>query len=168
MSREKLITRLNEDLAREYQSIISYVIYSQVLKGPECMAIARELEMHAHAVEELQHALYLAKQTDHRGGTGTAGPKVDRRSEEAQAMLRMELEKEKESIQHYRDRLRECESLQEYAIAERIRLILIQEEEHLTDLATALNEPVPETPAVDSYLATALNEPVPETPAVDS
>src|SRR6476646_2147248 len=67
VSREKLIQLLNEDLAREYQAIIAYVVYSQVLKGAAYMAIARELEVHAG--EELQHAIEIAKQVDYLGGT---------------------------------------------------------------------------------------------------
>jgi bacterioferritin len=38
ITREQLIDKLNEDLAREYQAIIAYVVYSQVLKGAEYMA----------------------------------------------------------------------------------------------------------------------------------
>ena len=55
ITREQLIDLLNEDLAREYQAVIAYVVYSQVIKGAEFMHIARELE--SHAGEELAHAL---------------------------------------------------------------------------------------------------------------
>lgn len=147
VSVDRLIALLNEDLAREYQAIISYVIYSQVLKGAEYMAIAKELEL--HAAEELQHALTISKQIDYLGGIPTATPKAVRRSEDAKAMLRFDLENEKETIQHYRARVRQCDALQEYALAEQIRQILVQEQEHLIDLATALNETAPEIPALN-------------------
>src|SRR5580765_8403657 len=55
LTRKELIEKLNEDLAREYQAIIAYVVYSQVLKGAEYMAISKELE--THAKQELQHAI---------------------------------------------------------------------------------------------------------------
>jgi bacterioferritin len=73
ISREQLIELLNEDLAGEYQAIISYVIYSQVLSGAEYMNIAGELEKHAG--EELSHALIISKQIDYLGGMPAVHPK---------------------------------------------------------------------------------------------
>ena len=141
VSRETLISLLNEDLAREYQAIIAYVVYSQVLKGAQYMAIADELEVHAG--EELQHAIKIAKHIDYLGGMPTATPLEVKLSEDAETMLRADLENETDTIRNYRDRVRECESLGEYAIAEDIREILRQEQEHQIDLATALGEDVP-------------------------
>jgi bacterioferritin len=140
-SREQLVAALNEDLAREYQAIISYVVYSQVLKGAEYMNIAAELEKHAQ--EELSHALIIAKQIDYLGGMPGIHPKPVRTSEEAKEMLRFDLENETETIKHYRERVRQCDALGEYAMAEHIREILMQEQEHQIDLATALGIPVP-------------------------
>jgi len=73
LTRQKLIDLLNEDLAREYQAIIAYVVYSQVLKGAEYMSIADELVVHAG--EELQHAITLANQIDYLGGMPNATAK---------------------------------------------------------------------------------------------
>jgi bacterioferritin len=140
-SREELINALNEDLAREYQAIISYVVYSQVLKGAEYMNIAAELEKHAG--EELSHALIIANQIDYLGGMPAIQPKPVRTSEAAKDMLRFDLENETETIKNYRERVRQCDALGEYAMAEHIREILIQEQEHQIDLATALGIPVP-------------------------
>jgi bacterioferritin len=141
VSREDLIELLNEDLAREYQAIISYVVYSQVLKGPQYMNIAAELEVHAG--EELQHALILANQIDYLGGMPKVTPKPVKTSEKAEAMLRFDLENENETIRNYRHRVRECEDLGEYAMAEHIRDILVQEQDHQIALATALGIEVP-------------------------
>jgi bacterioferritin len=146
-SRKDLIALLNEDLAREYQAIISYVIYSQVLKGAEFMNIAAELEKHAQ--EELSHALILAKQIDYLGGMPASQPKQVRTSEKAKEMLRFDLENETETIRNYRERVRQCDALGEYAMAEHIREILMQEQEHQIDLATALGIDVPQ-PRIDS------------------
>jgi bacterioferritin len=140
-SREDLIALLNQDLAREYQAIISYVVYSQVLKGAEYMNIAAELEKHAQ--EELSHALILAKQIDYLGGMPASQPKEVRTSEKAKEMLRFDLENETETIRNYRERVRQCDALGEYAMAEHIRIILMQEQEHQIDLATALGIAVP-------------------------
>ncbi len=139
--REQLIADLNADLAREYQAIIAYVVYSQVLKGPEYMAIAKELEV--HATEELQHALIIAKQIDYLGGTPITKPEPVKTSSEARDMLRFDLENEAETIRNYRKRVRQADALGEYAISEQIREILVQEQEHLIDLATALGEDAP-------------------------
>jgi bacterioferritin len=141
VSREELIKLLNEDLSGEYQAIISYVVYSQVLSGAEYMNIAAELEK--HAAEELSHALIISKQIDYLGGMPAVQPKPVRTSEKAKEMLRFDLENEMATIQRYRQRVRQCEGLGEYAMAEFIREILKDEQDHLISLATALGEDVP-------------------------
>ena len=141
ITREKLIDKLNEDLAREYQAIIAYVVYSQVLNGAEYMNIADELEKHAG--EELQHALIIAKQIDYLGGMPTVKSLPVKQSDDAREMLRADLENETDTIRAYRERVVQCEALHEYAMAEDIREILRQEQEHQIDLATALGENVP-------------------------
>lgn len=140
-ARRELIDRLNEDLSREYQAIIAYIVYSQAIKGAAYMSIARELEVHAK--EELQHALIIAKQIDYLGGDLTVTPQPVRTSDDPKAMLRFDLENERVTIKHYRERVRQCEALGEYAMAEHIREILVNEQEHLIDLATALGQDPP-------------------------
>jgi bacterioferritin len=142
VTREQLIALLNDDLAREYQAVIAYVVYSQVLKGAEYMAIAGELEIHAG--EELAHALTIAKQIDYLGGMPCTTPKPVKTSNDAKEMLRFDLDNENETIRNYRQRVRQCEALGEYALAEEIRSILVQEQEHQIDLATALGVDVPD------------------------
>jgi bacterioferritin len=141
LSREVLIDLLNEDLSREYQAIISYVVYSQVLKGAEYMNIADELAVHAG--EELAHALIISNQIDYLGGMPAVTAKPVRTSEKAKDMLRFDLENETETIRNYRERVRQCEELGEYAMAEHIREILKDEQDHLISLATALGEDPP-------------------------
>ena len=142
ITRKQLIAQLNEDLAREYQAVIAYVVYSQVLKGAADMNIAAELEK--HAAEELSHALIISNQIDYLGGMPAVVPKPVRTSEKAEEMLRFDLENEKETIRNYRQRIRECEQLEEYAIAEHLREILLDEQDHLISLATALGIDAPE------------------------
>jgi bacterioferritin len=144
-TRKQLIEQLNEDLAREYQAIIAYVVYSQVLKGAQYMSIAKELE--SHATQELQHALKISKHIDYLGGMPTATALAVELSEKPEVMLRADLNNETETVKNYRERVRQCESLGEYGIAEDIREILRQEQEHQIDLATALGEDVPEIPS---------------------
>ena len=142
ITREDLVTLLNEDLAREYQAIISYVVYSQAINGAQYMNIAAELEI--HAAEELSHALILAGQIDYLGGTAVTVPLSVRMSSKADDMLRFDMEAETETIFHYRERVCQCEELGEFAIAEHIRGILVQEQDHLIALANALGVPVPD------------------------
>jgi bacterioferritin len=141
VTRDKLAELLNEDLAREYQAIIAYVVYSQVLKGAEYMNIADQLVEHAH--QELEHALTLSRQIDYLGKMPTVTPKPVKVSDKARDMLRFDLNNENETIINYRDRIRQCEALGEFAMAEQIREILMQEQDHQIDLATALGEDVP-------------------------
>lgn len=145
ITRERLIDLLNEDLAREYQAIIAYVVYSQVLKGAQYMSIAKELEVHAG--EELAHAITIAKQIDYLGGDPTTVPKPVKTSEKATDMLQFDLDNETETIRNYRQRVDQCEALGEYAMSEEIREILRQEQEHQIDLATALGKDVPKISA---------------------
>ncbi|HET6387560.1 MAG TPA: ferritin-like domain-containing protein [Armatimonadota bacterium] len=142
VSRQRLIELLNEDLSREYQAIIAYVNYSQVLKGAQYMNIAGELEL--HAAQELAHALTIARQVDYLGGMPSVTPLPVKTSENAEEMLRFDLDNENQTVANYRVRVRQCEALGEYAIAENIRQILMQEQEHQLDLATALGEDVPD------------------------
>jgi bacterioferritin len=141
VTRKELIALLNEDLAREYQAIIAYVNYSQVLKGAMYMTIAKELELHAS--EELAHALTIAKQIDYLGGEPVVAPKAVKTSKKAEDMLRFDLDNEVETIRNYRLRVKQAEGLGEFAISESIREILVQEQEHAIDLATALGIDVP-------------------------
>jgi bacterioferritin len=142
ISREQLAKLLNEDLSREYQAIISYVVYSQVLKGAEYMSIADQLEV--HAAQELKHALTISRQIDYLGAMPTVVPKPVKTSEKPKDMLRFDLDNENETIRNYRLRIRQCEALGEYAMAEQIREILVEEQDHQIDLATALGIDVPD------------------------
>ena len=146
ITREQLIEALNGDLLREYQAIIAYVNYSQVLKGAAYMNIAGELEVHAG--EELAHALQIAKQIDYLGGMPTVKPEPVKTSQKAEDMLRFDLDSELLTIAHYRNRIRQAESLGEYALCEVLRDISMQEQEHAIDLATALGIEVPPIPEV--------------------
>jgi len=140
ITREELIRLLNEDLSREYQAIIAYVVYSQVIKGAQYMTIADELETHAQ--DELRHALIISKQIDYLGGMPTVTAKEVRLSEKTEDLLRFDLDNENETVRNYRERIRQCEALGEFAMAEHIREILVDEQEHQIDLATALGEDV--------------------------
>lgn len=142
VTREQLIKGLQEDLSREYQAIMAYVVYSAALKGAEYMAIAKELE--THASQELAHAITIAKQLDYLGAMPNATPNQVKITDDAREMLRADLDNENQTVRAYRERVRQAEALGEYALSESLREILKQEQEHQVDLATALGEDVPD------------------------
>src|ERR1700746_719098 len=142
ITRGRLAELLNEDLSREYQAIIAYVVYSQVLSGAEYMDIAAQQQMHAK--QERDHALIISRQIDYLGKMPAVTPKPVRTSKSPKDMLRFDLDNENETIRNYRDRTRQCEALGEFARAEQIRQILVQEQDHQIDLATALGIKVPD------------------------
>jgi bacterioferritin len=138
---QELIAGLQGDLSREYQAIIAYTVYSKALKGAEWMNIAGELEKHAH--EELAHALIIADQIDYLGAMPNASPRPVKISDKPEKMLRFDLDNETETIAAYRTRVKQAEAVGHYALAEQIRKIISQEQEHQHDLATALGIDVP-------------------------
>lgn len=142
LTREEMIGLLNEDLAREYQAIIAYVVYSQTLKGAPYTDIAMELETHAR--EELDHALKLSRQIDYFGGMPEVRPEPVKTSRDPKTMLEFDLENERRTIKHYRERIRQADAMGEFALSEVLRGIIVQEQEHLLDLADALGTEAPE------------------------
>jgi len=141
ITREQMIQLLNEDLAGEYQAIIAYTVYSQVLKGAAYTDVARELELHAS--EELAHAIKIAKQIDYLGGMPGVTPKAVKTSTDPVTMLRADLENERTTVGRYRERIRQAEAMGEFALSETLRAIIVQEQEHEIDLAAALGIEVP-------------------------
>jgi bacterioferritin len=113
-----------------------------VLKGAEFMNIADQLAIHAK--QELDHALIISRQIDYLGKMPTVTPKPVKTSENAKDMLRFDLDNENETIKNYRERIGQCEALGEFALAEQIRQILVEEQDHQIDLATALGVEVPD------------------------
>jgi bacterioferritin len=141
VTREEMVELLNEDLGREYQAIISYIVHSQAIKGASFTHIAKELEKHSR--EELDHALKLSRQIDYLGGMPSVAPKTAKTSPDAEEMLRIDFESEHETISYYTQRIRQADAMGEFALAGVLREIIVVEQEHETDLATALGIEVP-------------------------
>lgn len=135
-SKEEIIRGLNEDLAREYKAIIQYVVFSSTLKGPEYGDIADQLKIHAS--QELAHALEVARQIDYLGGDPTVKPKEGEYSDNSKNMLEIDLRAEQETIQNYRERILQAERAGEFALSEKLRGIIAQEQDHEIDLKDAL------------------------------
>ena len=136
ITRKEMIRLLNEDLAREFQAVIAYVVYSQTMKGAKYQAIAAELKKHAS--EELDHAIQITKQIDYFNGTPITVPKPVKLSDKPEDMLRFDLKNEEDTIKAYRERIRQADAMGEFGLSEVLRKIIAQEQEHMTDLADAL------------------------------
>jgi bacterioferritin len=141
ITREKMIELLNGDLSREFQAVIAYTVYSQTMKGAAYNKIAAELQIHAG--EELQHALKIAKQIDYFSGTPVTTPQPVKISDKAEDMLKFDLDNEKDTIINYRQRIRQADAMGEFGLSEVLRTIIVQEQDHLQDLADALGIDVP-------------------------
>ena len=135
-ARRQLVQGLQDDLAREYKAIIQYVIFSQKLDRAEYMNIADQLVEHAH--QELNHALAVARQLDYLGAYPVHQPKTVEVSEDNEEMLWADLRAEDDTIRNYRERIRQADALGEIALAEILRGIVKEEQDHQIDLATAL------------------------------
>lgn len=138
-TREALIAGLQDDLAREYKAIIQYVIYSQKLDSAQYMSIATELEAHAH--EELDHAIAIANQIDYLGEYPVHEAKPVEIPEDNEGMLWADLRAEDETIENYRVRINQAEELGEFALSEVLRGLVVNEQDHQMELATALGVP---------------------------
>ena len=135
---EKLLELLNMDLELEYSAAIQYINHAAVMTGAQFGDIIKELTVHAN--EEVQHAMILADQIDYLGGFPSVGVGPVKTSKDNIEMLRQDLAGENDAIRRYKTRVRQAEELQEYALAQQLRLILATEQEHAMDLKQALGE----------------------------
>jgi len=136
VTKDQLIQGLQADLAREYRAIIQYVIFSQKLDTARYMSIAEQLEEHAH--QELDHAMAISRQLDYFGAYPVHEPEAVQVSEDNEQMLWIDLQAEDATVHNYRERIRQAETLGEFALAEVLQEIVRQEQDHQIDLATAL------------------------------
>lgn len=135
-TKEELVRGLNDDLAREYKAIIQYVVFSAKLKGAEYGDIADQLKI--HATQELSHALEIARQIDYLGGDPTVNGKEAETSDDSKSMLEIDLKAEVDTVKNYKERIRQAEAAGEFALSEKLRQIIAQEQDHEIDLKDAL------------------------------
>lgn len=137
-ARQQLVARLNEDLGLEFQSIVQYVQHVAVITGPEYTSTVDELKV--HLTQELHHARVLAEQVSFLGGTpATTVPEVPPASDSREA-LTADLKLETEQLERYRDRVQEATDAGLPDVAEALRPLLTQTQEHVRDLQSALGE----------------------------
>ena len=135
---DQLVELLNHDLALEYSAAIQYINHSAVMTGAAYGDIIKELKIHTN--EEIQHAMILADQIDFLDGKPSVMVGEIRTSEDNQEMLRQDLVGEQDAIRRYKIRIEQAEELKEFALAQQLRSILDNEQEHAMDLKQALGE----------------------------
>jgi bacterioferritin len=138
MDKKELIERLNDDLATEFQSIVQYVQHTATIKGAEYRSIAEELG--THLAQELEHAKTLALQIDFLGGVPTVEVPAIPDCPDGAAALKADLELEERQLQRYRDRVAEATEMGLPDVAEALRPLLQQTQDHVIDLRDALGQ----------------------------
>lgn len=138
MTKAEFIENLNTDLQTEFQSIVQYVQHSATIKGPEYGSIVEE--MANHLSQELQHAMTLAHQIDFLGGTPSVHVPGIPDQPDGAAALKADLDLEERQLQRYRDRVAEAAELGLPDVAEALRPLLTQTQDHVIDLRDALGE----------------------------
>jgi len=136
MDKSAFIDELNADLRTEFRSIVQYVQHIATLKGAEYMSTIDELRQHVN--QELHHALTLAEQVDFLGGTPSTDVPVVPSESDPRRALELDLDLEQEQLQRYRDRTAQANDLGLADVAEALRPLLEQTQEHVRDLQTVL------------------------------
>ena len=135
MELESFIESLNGDLRTEYQSIVQYISHIATVTGAEFLSTIDELKV--HVTQELQHAQLLAEQISFLGGTpATTVPQVDAAT--GRDALAADLRLEESQLERYRKRFAEAMDLGLADVAEALRPLLEQTQEHVRDLQTVL------------------------------
>jgi bacterioferritin len=136
MDQQRLVELLNEDLGLEYRSIVQYTQHVATLKGLEVQSVLGELR--SHLSQELEHAVALAEQIDFLGGVPTvAMPQVPTKTDTMSA-LKLDLELEERQLERYRERIEQAVELSLRDVAEALRPLLSQTQEHVRDLQSAV------------------------------
>jgi bacterioferritin len=136
MDQQQLVQLMNEDLGTEYRSIVQYNQHIATLKGLEVQSLLVELRQHLS--QELNHAVVLAEQIDFLGGVPTVQVPTVPTATDTQGALQLDLELEEQQLQRYRDRIQQAQELSLPDVAEALRPLLEQTQEHVRDLRSAL------------------------------
>ncbi len=136
MDRQELVRLLNEDLGTEYRSIVQYTQHVAAIKGMEVQSVLTELRQHLS--QELSHAIILAEQIDFLGGIPTVEVPTVPSETETQRALELDLELEERQLRRYRERIEQAQESSLPDVAEALRPLLEQTQEHVRDLRSAL------------------------------
>jgi bacterioferritin len=138
VSVEKLVELLNEDLGTEYQSIVQYTNHIATITGAEYLSILDELKVHLG--QELSHAQILAEQVSFLGGEPIVTVPPVARAADSRLALKADLRLETDQLERYRQRFARANALELADVAEALRPLLEQTQEHVRDLQMALGD----------------------------
>ncbi len=137
MDQESFIDSLNEDLQSEFQSIVQYISHIATVTGAEFLSTIDELKI--HLTQELNHAQILAEQISFLGGVpATTVPAIEHAT--GRDALAADLRLEETQLERYRKRFSEAMDLGLADVAEALRPLLEQTQEHVRDLQTVLGD----------------------------
>jgi bacterioferritin len=136
MDQKEFVELLNQDLSTEYQSIVQYTQHIATIKGAKYGALVEELRKHVG--QELTHAMTLADQIDFLGGVPTVSVPTIKSEPDEDAALQLDLDLETSQLQRYRDRVAQANEIGLPDVAEALRPLLTQTQDHVMDLQTAL------------------------------
>ncbi|HLU25163.1 MAG TPA: ferritin-like domain-containing protein [Longimicrobiales bacterium] len=136
-ARQALIDGLNEDLAHEYQAIISYLLYSRLVSGPLRLQLSSFLE--GEIADELEHAKFLAQKIVALGGEPTTRPAEVKLTTSNREMLELSLQAEKDTIERYTQRVKQADAAGEVGLRIDLEEIIAEETRHKEDLERILH-----------------------------
>jgi bacterioferritin len=123
-----LIDGLNQDLAGEYNAIISYITYSAKVTGPYRPELVTFLQ--TEIPDEQAHAQYLADKIVSLGGEPSVEPKPVPTSDDPRQLLQYIYEAEAQTIKNYTERLQQAEAAGETGLKIRLEDIIQDETNH--------------------------------------
>jgi bacterioferritin len=136
VDKDAFVALLNEDLRTEYQSIVQYVQHIALLSGPEFQNMGDELKIHIS--QELTHATILAEQVAFLGGVPATDVPSVTDAPDTRTALGLDLELETAQLDRYRERTQQAMDLGLPDVAEELKPLLQQTQEHVRDLQAAL------------------------------
>lgn len=134
----QLIEHLNEDLQSEFQSILQYIQHIAMITGAEYTSTVDELKVHIG--QEVAHATTLAEQVAFLGGTPATTARPVQPFTDSRGALQADLDLETAQLEQYRTRVQEATELGLIDVAEALRPLLTETQEHVRDLQSALGK----------------------------
>ena len=141
MTREKLIEKLNEDLAEEFGAIVQYTVYAAYAAratGPYRPQLSQFFL--AEVADEQLHAQFLANKIVSLGGEPTTAPRPVSLPEGNRAMLEAVAAAERRAVRGYTERAREAEAYGDKGLAVQLEDFVRDESTHLEETERILRD----------------------------
>lgn len=133
---QEIITGLNEDLASEYQAVITYATYAATVTGPYRESMKEFFA--AEVTGELRHVQFLANKIAALGGTPTTVPAPVPAAKDLKTMLQNVLKAESDAVERYKKRMKQAEEFGDYGLANELQTIISDETGHKEEVEMLL------------------------------